>query len=323
MTSASTSRSALPFQQHVVLKGHTGAVFVVRFNSDGEYCMSAGKDRVAILWNPHKGTSVQVYKGVHGYEILDLRITTDNSKFATCGGDRVCFLWDVSTATVIRRFRGHDNKINALAFNKDCTVMASGSYDKTVRLWDLRSHSKDPLQTLSEFSDSVSSLSITDSSITACCVDGKMRTYDIRAGKIITDYIGYPITSVNSTKDYNCLLLSCLDSTIRLLDKNTGELLNSFSGHANKVYKMESCFTNTEEYVVSGSEDSKIYFWHLVEGNIVHTLRGHKKEVLGVAYHPTEACLLSCSSDATVICWKNSSTADSTADDAPSKMVTD
>ena len=57
-------------------------------------------------------------------------------------------------------------------------------------------------------------------------VDGKVRNYDIRMGQLHVDCIGQAVTSVSFTKDGQCLLASTLDDTIRLLDKDTGELLN-------------------------------------------------------------------------------------------------
>ena len=57
-------------------------------------------------------------------------------------------------------------------------------------------------------------------------VDGKVRNYDVRMGQLRVDCIGQPVTSVSFSKDGQCVLASTLDDTIRLLDKDTGELLN-------------------------------------------------------------------------------------------------
>lgn len=48
------------------------------------------------------------------------------------------FVWDVAAGETIKRFSGHMSKINVVEFNADATVVASGSFDTTVRLWDLR-----------------------------------------------------------------------------------------------------------------------------------------------------------------------------------------
>ena len=59
-------------------------------------------------------------------------------------------------------------------------------------------------------------------------VDCNVRRYDIRIGRMSCDHIGFPVTSVTLSKDGQCTLISSLDNTIRLLDKETGELLNEY-----------------------------------------------------------------------------------------------
>ena len=62
--------------------------------------------------------------------------------------------------------------------------------------------------------------------LTHSSVDCKVRNYDIRMGSLRSDFIGHPVTSVCFSMDGQCILVSSLDNTIRLLDKDTGELLN-------------------------------------------------------------------------------------------------
>ena len=72
------------------------------------------------------------------------------------GGDRLAFLWDVATAKTIRRFEGHGARINTVGFNADASVMTTGSFDASVRFWDLKSNSWKPIQVLNDARDSVS-----------------------------------------------------------------------------------------------------------------------------------------------------------------------
>ena len=72
----------------------------------------------------------------------------------------------------------------------DGSVVVSGSYDATVRLWDCKSQSPKPIQVLEEAGDSVSSLHVVGHEIVTGSVDGKMRVYDLRMGMIFVDVIG-------------------------------------------------------------------------------------------------------------------------------------
>jgi mitogen-activated protein kinase organizer 1 len=66
-----------------------------------------------------------------GYRNQLMCRTHDNAKFASCGGDKVVFIWDVPSGKVLRRLSGHFGKINALAFNTDAQILASGMFTIT------------------------------------------------------------------------------------------------------------------------------------------------------------------------------------------------
>ncbi|KAG8642950.1 hypothetical protein MANES_12G148300v8 [Manihot esculenta] len=237
-----------------MLRGHEGAILAARFNGDGNYCLSCGKDRTIHLWNPHRGIHIKTYKS-HGREVRDVHVTLDNSKLISCGGDRQIFYWDVATGRVIRKFRGHDSE--------------------SLRAWDCRSHSTEPIQIIDTFQDSVMSVCLTKTEMIAGIVDGTVRTFDIRIGREILNALGKPVNCISMSNDGNCILASCLDSTLRLLDRSTGERLQEYKGHTCKSYKLDCCLTNTDAHVTGGSEDGYIYFWDLVDATVVSSFCAH------------------------------------------------
>lgn len=79
----------------------------------------------------------------------------------------------------------------------------------------------------------------------------------------------------------------------------------SFKGHKNQDYKVDSCFTNTDTHILSGSEDGTIYFWDLIDAKIVHTIeKAHQSVCYSISYHPKEACLITASADGAVKVWR-------------------
>ena len=88
-----------------------------------------------------------------------------------------------------------------------------------------------------------------------------------------------PITSVRQTRDGNAVLVSTLDSTIRLMDKGNGQLLQSYKGHTNTEYRIRSTLGMADSMVISGSEDGKLYAWDLLEGKVVETMEAHEGKV--------------------------------------------
>lgn len=180
------------------MKGHTGGAFRAKFNSEGTYCLTCGQDRTIRLWNPHRpgiedeksALLIKTYSGVHGYDVQDVAIANDNNTFASCGRDKQVFVWDVSTARVIRKLHDHEQRVNALCYNYSGSVLATASYDNTVRFWDMRAHnSYRPIQVLDEFQDSVTCVVVSEHQVIAGSVDGCVRTFDLRTGKVLIDTV--------------------------------------------------------------------------------------------------------------------------------------
>jgi len=294
---------SFPQKEAGILKGHQGSCLVVKYNNDGNYCISGGADKTIRLWNPAKATQIKTYRG-HGWEVLDLDVAKDNARIASCGGDKMVFMWDVASGRTIRKFRGHDSRVNCIKFNEDNSVLITGSYDKTVKLWDCKSQNFDPIQVLGDAKDSVASVFVSQYEIITGSIDGSVRTYDIRAGMLTTDSIGQPVASVALSHDSNCILCGCLDNEVRLLDKTTCELLNEYKGHKNCNYKIDCIFSQDDAVIVSGSEDGLVYIWDLVESKILAKLKGHFGQVTALSYHPNGSALLSGSADSNIRLWK-------------------
>eukprot|EP00045_Choanoeca_perplexa_P014573 m.172598 g.172598 ORF g.172598 m.172598 type:complete len:308 (-) comp16722_c0_seq1:2600-3523(-) len=281
------------------LEGHAGAVMAVRFNRDGSYCLTCGKDRLVKLWNPKSQLLIKTYKG-HGLEVNDADCAPDNSRFISASADKSLLLWDVASGKTIRKFRAHSGPVNAVKFNEEATMAISASYDASVKCWDLRSNDRDPVQVMNEAKDSVPTLVLSDHEILTGSVDGFVRCYDLRVGQMRQDNMGEPVTSVSFSHDNNCLLVSTLDNHIRLLDKDTGELLGQYKGHVNSDFKVDSCLSYNDAIVASGSEDGAIHLWDLVDGKQRAVVKEHPTVVCSLAFHPKKMSLLSASTDGTV-----------------------
>ena len=96
------------------------------------------------------------------------------------------------SSTIIKRYSGHNSRINAVSFNNENTVLASASFDASIRLWDLKSQQGKPIQVLQDAKDSITSVVINkhQPEIVASSVDGHVRTYDLRMGELRSDFFG-------------------------------------------------------------------------------------------------------------------------------------
>ncbi|KAI8099087.1 WD repeat domain-containing protein 83-like protein [Halteromyces radiatus] len=295
--------SSYPTQCTRTITGHKGPINALRYNTSGQYCLSGGKDRSVRLWNPTSGLHLHSYEG-HGREVLGLSVSQDNARIASCGADKAVILWDVSSGSLLRRFTSHWERVNAVDFNQEGTVLVSGSFDATIRIWDCRSSNLQAIQVIEGCKDSIMSLQVKDKEIITGCADGKLRRFDIRQGQLYEDYIGSPITSSKISGDGNCILINTMDDTIRLMDKTNGQLLNSFKGHRQQKYKIESALTYDDAHVISGSEDGHIYIWNVLEGNLMRTLDSHSGTISTLDCHPSKGVLISGGDDGMIRLWE-------------------
>jgi len=187
-------------------QAHKSSIQVIRYDSNGVYLLSSSTDRKIKLWNPSTISSnstspsipsaIQTYS-LHSHEISSLDISNDNSKFLSAGSDKQFFLWNVSTNQVLSRFSGHVGKVNVVKFagpgangagkQREQNLVVSAGFDKTVRFFDLKSRDYKPIMTLEDAKDSIMDLQILGNEIFTGGLDGVLRTYDIRMGKLKED----------------------------------------------------------------------------------------------------------------------------------------
>ncbi|VDN59134.1 unnamed protein product [Dracunculus medinensis] len=280
-------------------------VRAVRFNVDGNYCMTCGADKTVKLWNPYKQILLKIYTGT-GWEILDAQSSSDNSSILAGGLDKQLTIFDVETGKITRRWRGHSGKVNCVAFNEESNVALSGSQDGIVRCFDVRDKSG-PIQVLDEAADAVLSIDVCAHQIASGSADSNVRIYNIREGKMSMDFVGDSATSVTFSGDSQCILVSTKDGFVRLLDNNNGKLLADYTGHMNNEYRIESRILSTEAHVLSGSEDGKVYIWDLIHMSLLHRLVHPDRIIHSVSVHPTKPFFLSASSS-TIFFWGISET---------------
>lgn len=84
---------------------------------------------------------------------------------------------------------------------------------------------------------------------------------------------------MQQTRDGNAVLVSTLDSTVRLIDKENGHVLQSYKGHVNKDFRIRSCLGMADSVVISGSEDGQLFAWDLLGGTIIAKLDAHHGKV--------------------------------------------
>jgi WD40 repeat protein len=85
------------------------------------------------LWDVEKQT-IRSTLGTVNDEVAAVAFSPDGRTLAVAVG-RGVRLWDVDTGHVTASLEGHEGRIKCLAYSHDGTLLATGGYDQTIRLW--------------------------------------------------------------------------------------------------------------------------------------------------------------------------------------------
>ena len=125
----------------------------------------------------------------HADLVRALAFSPDGRRLAVAGGPSGRFgeikIWDVekSPPALVSTIQGHADAILAVAFSPDGATIASASYDKLVKLWEVSSGKL--LKTLKEHSDAVYAVAFMPGGrqIVSAAGDRTLKVWDLSTGK--------------------------------------------------------------------------------------------------------------------------------------------
>jgi WD40 repeat protein len=123
------------------LRGHTDWVFSVSFSSDGRQLASGSYDCTVRLWSVPEGAPGPVLEHNRAVWCVAFSPVVGSNLLASGSTDGIIRLWDVSGTNprLLRELQGHSSYINSVAFSPDGSQLVSGSWEKTVQLWNVAS----------------------------------------------------------------------------------------------------------------------------------------------------------------------------------------
>jgi WD40 repeat protein len=200
--------------------------------------------------------------------------------------------------------KGHAHEVWSVAVTPDGKTAVSGSLDKTLKVWDIKTGQC--RATFEGHTNTVSCVAVTPDgkTVVSGSWDNTMKMWDIKTGQCRATFEG-PTGwghGVAVTPDGKTIVSGSYDdNTLKAWDIKTGQCRATFEGHTYKINDV--AVTPDGKTAVSGSLDLTLKVWDIETGYCRATLEGHTNAVLSVAVTPDGKTVVSSSADGTLMVW--------------------
>jgi WD40 repeat protein len=279
------------------LEGHTGSIHSVQFSPDGKKIITASWDRTAKVWDAKTG-KLLLSLDEHTGDLYFGSFSPNGKMIVTGAADQTVKIWDAETGYLLGDLKGHTTPLG-----KSFTSMISDTmyaiHDKKIVAWNTNNG------TLSGFLSG-------HKNWIGCIVrskDGKfIATGDLYGSLIIWDPTTLlpllisgkgkaSIRSISFTDNNQFVITGSQDSTVRIWDTKTGQLISQIK-ETNEVNEVKLSSLGDKLITRISSDVARV--WDVQSGKFLYELRHSIRYMKSAAFSPDGKYIVTCTGNGLV-----------------------
>jgi WD40 repeat protein/transcriptional regulator with XRE-family HTH domain len=288
-----------------VLKGYDSRIRSLSFDPTGRYLASGSDDSTIVVWDVETRTRIETW------QTSDQRIRSIT--FSPCGTFVIAashsgniYLFDLRLNE--KKIFPTDKQIRAITVHPTRPILAIGSDDGYISLWNLENH--EFIAEVKIHGDWVRSVTFSpDGKFLATGGEDKMICLldwenALVCCKVMQGHTSR-VWSLAFSPSSNTLMSVSDDQSLKVWNINSGNCLTTFQGYACKVNSV--MYSPCGQFIATGSDDHFARIWNIKTGSEHKKFRGHTGRIWVASFTPDGAKLVSASDDKTVKIWDVSS----------------
>ncbi|KAJ8669841.1 hypothetical protein QAD02_001100 [Eretmocerus hayati] len=307
----SCSKEQFPCHTTQILNDHCDEVWYCKFSPDGLKLATGSKDMSVIIWDVDPETFRVTHRKTlegHTYGVALIAWSPDSSHLIACGPEDCpeLWLWSIDTPECelrVKLTQSTEDSLTACAWHRDSNKFVTGGLRGQFYQCDMDGNVLDSWEGVR-----VKSLWCRNDGKTVLAADShhRIRGYNFdELSEFTLLQEDHPIMSFSVNKADRQALLNVAHQGVHLWDLQDRCLIRRFQGVTQGHFTIHSCFGGVnQDFIASGSEDNKVYVWHIKKELPIATLTGHSRTVNCVSWNPVHHQMMaSVSDDCTVRIW--------------------